>query len=88
MKRLFTLSWALFTSCLVLFMTSPAFACPYCAGRERDDVSTAMVVGAFVMLPFVIVPVAAYFIRRAEADNPFTGQAGGEMTSLANHNEV
>ena len=88
MSRLISKLWALGISCLVLLITSPAFACPYCVGRDRDDVSTAMVVGAMVMVPFIIVPVAAYFIRRAEADNPFTGQGVDPTAPGTRHNEV
>ena len=88
MNRALSKLWALAISGLVMLITSPAFACPYCVGRERDDVSTAMVVGAMVMLPFVIVPVAAYLIRRAEADNPFTGQGVDPTAPGDRHNEV
>ena len=88
MNRLLSKGWALAISGLVMLMTSPALACPYCVGRDRDDVSTAMVVGAMVMLPFVIVPVAAYFIRRAEADSPFTGQGVDPTAPGTRQNEV
>ncbi len=51
---------------VVSLAASPAFAlCPNCLGQARSLGPTLRLLGAFLLVPFVIAYVAARFIRRA-----------------------
>jgi len=54
---------------VLLLMTSlpaPAFAlCPNCLGQARTLTPTLRLLGAFLLIPFLIAYVAARLIRRA-----------------------
>ena len=56
-------------SCLwtaaLLLVASPALACPYCVGRDKDGIATPLIIAAMVMVPYVIVAVTGVLIRRA-----------------------
>ena len=41
-----------------------ALLCPYCAGRDDGGVAAALVVGAMVAVPFVVVAVVVPVLRR------------------------
>lgn len=43
-----------------------AAACPYCAGRAGGGVATGIILGTFVLLPFLVVWIV-YRVIRAEA---------------------
>ena len=54
-------SWLLVMTLTLL--SSPAWACPYCIGRDKDAIAPTLVIVAMVAVPFVIVGVTALFIR-------------------------
>lgn len=56
-------SW-LYASALLVLAT-PAWACPYCVGQDRDSPAITLVIAAMVSVPFVIVAVTGLLIRRA-----------------------
>jgi hypothetical protein len=60
------LSWCV--SAMVLLTSSSAWACPYCAGRDKDEVASTLVIVAMVSVPFFIVAVTGWMIRRANTD--------------------
>jgi hypothetical protein len=47
-------------------LSSPALAlCPNCLGQTRSSSPTLRLLGAFLLVPFVIVYIASRIIRRA-----------------------
>ncbi len=68
-----TMSW-LWATAMVLLAT-PAMACPYCVGKDKDDVASILVIVAMVSVPFVIVAVTGLLIRRANRGPALEGQA-------------
>lgn len=55
---------------LTLLYTSSAWACPYCVGKDKDSLATSAVIVAMVSVPFFIVAVTGWIIRRANTDLP------------------
>lgn len=58
---------------LLLAMSLPARAfalCPNCLGQTRNLTPTLRLLGAFMLLPFVVAYVAARLIRRACRPSP------------------
>jgi hypothetical protein len=55
---------------LVVLAPLDAWACPYCAGREDAGVTGVVLLGAMILLPFLIVATVVPVLRRAalEAD--------------------
>ena len=53
---------------MVLLTCSTALACPYCVGRDKDEVASTLVIVAMVSVPFMIVAVTGWIIRRANTD--------------------
>ncbi|MHB1844249.1 MAG: hypothetical protein ACYCWW_05380 [Deltaproteobacteria bacterium] len=47
---------------------SVAFACPYCVGRNGLGPLTQTLIGAILLLPFVLVYSVARAVRRADRD--------------------
>ena len=56
-------SWLWASALLVL--ATPAWACPYCVGQDRDSTAITLVIAAMVSVPFAIVAVTGFLIRRA-----------------------
>ena len=54
----------------LLCAASPAWACPYCVGKDKDDVTSTLVIVAMVSVPFFIVAATGVLIRRANQDIP------------------
>jgi hypothetical protein len=55
-----------FVLAALVLASSRAFAlCPNCLGQTRTLTPTLRLLGAFLLVPFVVVYVAARFIRRA-----------------------
>ena len=50
---------------IVLVLPAIAAACPYCAGQQDND-TFYWILAAFVMLPFPVVGVVFYVIKRGE----------------------
>ena len=42
------------------------FACPYCVGNNLDSPDTWLLLGGFVLLPFLIVPIVTTAIKKEE----------------------
>ena len=42
------------------------FACPYCVGNNQDSMGTWLILGAFVLLPFLIVSIVTKVIKKEE----------------------
>jgi hypothetical protein len=52
-------------------LSSPAFAlCPNCLGQTRSASPTLRLLGAFLLVPFLIVYIASRIIRRACRPDP------------------
>ena len=66
-------SWLWASALLVL--TTPAWACPYCVGQDRDSPAITLVIAVMVSVPFVIVAVTGLLIRRANRGPALEGQA-------------
>jgi hypothetical protein len=62
----YILSWCL--TAMVLLTSTSAWACPYCAGRDKDEFASTLVIIAMVSVPFLIVAVTGWMIRRANTD--------------------
>jgi hypothetical protein len=41
-------------------------ACPYCVGQNQDNPASWILIGAFVLLPFVIAPTVAWIIHKSQ----------------------
>jgi hypothetical protein len=54
---------------LALVAPAVAAACPQCAGRSDGGIARALVLGAFVMVPFAIVTAVLRVIRAGERDD-------------------
>ncbi len=66
----------------MLLLSTPAWACPYCVGQDKDGVASILVIVAMVSVPFVIVAVTGILIRRANRGPALEGQAtAGRETS-------
>ncbi len=52
-------------------MINPVLACPYCVGRDLDNPATWVLLGAFVLLPFVISAIGIWVIRKEQNHNRF-----------------
>ena len=50
---------------VLLLVASPALACPYCVGQDKDGIASSLVIVAMVSVPFLIVAVSGVLIRRA-----------------------
>lgn len=59
-----------------LLLPALAAACPQCAGRSDGGIARSLVLGAFVMFPFVIVAAVLRVIRSGERDDPPPPRAG------------
>ena len=59
----------------LLLMATPAWACPYCVGQDKDGIASTLVIIAMVSVPFVIVAVTGLLIRRANRGPALEGQA-------------
>jgi hypothetical protein len=60
------LSWYVMT--WVMLGSSTAWACPYCVGRDKDELGSTLAIVAMVSVPFLIVAVTGWMIRRANTD--------------------
>ena len=49
-------------------MINPILACPYCVGRDLDNPATWVLLGAFVLLPFVISAIGIWIIRKSQLE--------------------
>jgi hypothetical protein len=51
-----------------VFALAPAIAeaCPACAGRDRGGVTTLLLLGSMIVLPFAVARIAAKAIRAEE----------------------
>lgn len=60
-------SWSVIAALsLLLLVPAPALAlCPNCLGQNRSLTPTLQLVGAFLLVPFVVALVVSRFIRRA-----------------------
>ena len=73
-------AWLMATA--VLLVTSAAWACPYCVGRDKDAIAPTLVIVAMVAVPFVIVATTALIIRRVNRQQGFHQEAAaGPETS-------
>ena len=71
----------LYATALVL-VASPALACPYCVGQDKDGIASSLVIVAMVSVPFVIVAVTGVLIRRANKESIHEGtEVLGSTTS-------
>ena len=57
-----------------------ALACPYCAGRDDGDLSATLVVGAMMMVPFVVVGVVWPIVSREEGRDLADPRTGEDST--------
>ena len=53
---------------VVMLTSSTAWACPYCVGKDKDEIASSLVIVAMVSVPFLIVAVTGWMIRRANTD--------------------
>jgi hypothetical protein len=53
---------------LLMLLPSLAAACPNCIGSQDNSSTILKVVGAFMLVPFVVFYVVLRIIRRAERD--------------------
>ena len=51
-----------------MLWTSAVWACPYCVGKEKDELSSALIIVAMVSVPFTVVAVTSWLIRRVNQD--------------------
>ena len=71
-------SWGVMA--MVMLTSSSAWACPYCVGKDKDEVATTLVIVAMVSVPFLIVAVTGWMIRRANTDLTRTPQRSSSHT--------
>ena len=62
------IAWCITTA--IVFSTTSAWACPYCVGKDKDGLAASLVIVAMVSVPFFIVLVTGWVIRRANTDLP------------------
>jgi len=63
--------WRIATIALALLIPARAFAlCPNCLGQTRALTPTLRLLGAFLLVPFLVAYVAARLIRRACRPDP------------------
>ena len=46
---------------------SPILACPYCLGRDPNSLEWLLLIAGFVTLPFIIVGITTYLIKKEES---------------------
>jgi hypothetical protein len=65
--------WWLGAGALVALATpTAAFACPYCAVRDEAGTAGSVLLGAMIVVPFLIVAIVVPALRRAAADPNLT----------------
>ena len=65
---------------LVIAVAGDAMACPYCAGRDEGGISSTLVVGAMMIVPFAVVGVVWPIVTREEEREMTDPETGEDST--------
>ena len=49
---------------LVLLMSAPAYACPYCAFKDKAGLGSWFILAGMIFIPFIVVGGALIVLRR------------------------
>lgn len=71
------MTYAAVAAALLLLAERAALACPACAGRSEGGVTTGVLIGAMVAVPYAVAAVGFRVVRRLGRDEVQSGQPDG-----------
>jgi hypothetical protein len=76
---------ALLASLVVLFVASPAWACPSCTTRSGGGFMIPILLGAMMLTPYIVSTVVLRIVRKGEAAGALEDQAASRETLDKSH---